>query len=442
MKDKFISLGKKNIFEITVEEVEEIIIEMGHVSDKEILLNHIENKIDINTIFYIKELVQNYYMLKDLTVSEKKPNTINKKTENSTLKEVKLTYTKEMEEQDRLHVLGKSNLELMKELHKSIYKEADSKGWEGLIDFDEYDIGAVVEFYPNKETWRKYYHNDYEIGEEEYTLVFHSRCIDVLKKFESDINHSLRKKEKFKKYEQYFLTYTEEMEEQDKLHEDEIEDIETMKELHRQIVLEAVSKGWKGYAEFMTYNGETTTELYPDIETYAYRESNGYEPYSLGKCSAIIKEIEKDLQKNSNIVKSSSYKVSALDGSETASDSLSYIYYNLRGRPNPSSDYPEDNLESLKILGLQIVNAEDPFEFIVEIEGEPDIDKYLNLKDIEYEQVYGNWNFGIFEENPKERISKLIEELTDLFDECICSTSDEKELIHSLEETIRLYKCI
>lgn len=233
------------------------------------------------------------------------------------------------------------------------------------------------------------------------------------------------------------LTYSNEMDIQDSLYEIESEDKVQMTKLHRSIVSEAVKNGWKGVAEFIDYGDEVVTNIYPNKETQEECSLgiSDYDSISYGKCSSLIKALEEDMTKGDDyfievykyqnnkvsvnkieenkeieidkdkLMKTKHYKVEILNDSNNLD--LSYIFYNLKGRPNNSSTYAEDNLEMINILNMEIVNHK-PFSLFFEMENNKDIRDYLTLKDVKYEEVFGEWSFGVFEEKDNPLIKESI----------------------------------
>lgn len=64
------------------------------------------------------------------------------------------------------------------------------------------------------------------------------------------------------------LTYTQEMEEQDKLWENEAEDLEIMEELQIDIIAQAKRNGWDGYFITFDWGNEVITEVYDSLEEF------------------------------------------------------------------------------------------------------------------------------------------------------------------------------
>lgn len=66
---------------------------------------------------------------------------------------LKLTYTEEMKEQDRLYEDEQENSEIMERLHNSIVEEAKSKGFKGVADIINYndEHGVSTELFHSQE---------------------------------------------------------------------------------------------------------------------------------------------------------------------------------------------------------------------------------------------------------------------------------------------------
>lgn len=92
------------------------------------------------------------------------------------------------------------------------------------------------------------------------------------------------------------LTYTEAMRVQDLLWHNEDEDLDTMLQLHTDIVAEAREKGWKGVATHYVFVDEAVTEVFNDKVQSHYVDLGRYEAMTVfGNCYALIKYLEKGL---------------------------------------------------------------------------------------------------------------------------------------------------
>jgi uncharacterized membrane protein len=95
------------------------------------------------------------------------------------------------------------------------------------------------------------------------------------------------------------LTYTSEMKEQDKLWESENESLIVMKRLQKEIIAEAVSKGFKGIVDTYTLANEVITEVFDSLEDLEKeRETgNGYQIATCGYCKSLIEILEEQIRR-------------------------------------------------------------------------------------------------------------------------------------------------
>lgn len=213
------------------------------------------------------------------------------------------------------------------------------------------------------------------------------------------------------------LTYTEQMQKQDNLSEQGLGDSLAMKSLHKLIIDEAISKGWGGSYVFMTQ---------PCFENYC--KNTSLEKHTYTRCIDVIKRLEEDLNQDTNLIniemvlsdETKNYKISVLDDFDDCQ--ISYLFYNLHGRQNRNSKYPEDNLEPIRTLNMTVVQNE-PLEIIIEVPSDCDVSKYLDTGDIEYTEVFGEWCFGHFKETYNPKIDKAIGFLIEK------ETEDNKEIV-------------
>lgn len=115
-----------------------------------------------------------------------------------------------------------------------------------------------------------------------------------------EVELSFAKENELKVNKGFEVQYTQEMEEQDLLWEEEKEDTEKMKELQESIINEAKEQGWNGYAYLYTHENESIVELYPSKDFYqrAANGENGYdgEGKYTGNCRSLIKNFNEIFQ--------------------------------------------------------------------------------------------------------------------------------------------------
>lgn len=95
------------------------------------------------------------------------------------------------------------------------------------------------------------------------------------------------------KFERIKLTYTEEMKEQDRLWQNEEENLETMKKLYLEIIAEAKEKGFEGVVDIYDVSGEMLCEIFKNEEELRLARLGEYEDFdSVGYCKPLIEHLE------------------------------------------------------------------------------------------------------------------------------------------------------
>ena len=94
------------------------------------------------------------------------------------------------------------------------------------------------------------------------------------------------------------LTYTKEMEEQDRLWETEEEDTVVMERLFKEIVKEAKEKGFTGYCDIYQGPGEAICEIFTTEEEYELSLVEMQDTFMVGYCKPLIEGLEKYLNAN------------------------------------------------------------------------------------------------------------------------------------------------
>lgn len=89
-----------------------------------------------------------------------------------------------------------------------------------------------------------------------------------------------------------YLNYTDEMRQQDKLWETEEEDLDKMIELYKQIMNEAVNKGFKGKYELYICRNEAIATVWENSERIIEEEVE-----SFGFCRPLISHLEWELNR-------------------------------------------------------------------------------------------------------------------------------------------------
>lgn len=116
--------------------------------------------------------------------------------------------------------------------------------------------------------------------------------------------HKLLKRIERELLNNFKLTYTKEMEEQDKLWDEAREDTEAMAMLQKQIINEAKEKGWTGHAVIW----EADSESVIDIADTEEEHQHGNNVESFGYCKPAIKHIETMLV-HGTVINNENYKV-------------------------------------------------------------------------------------------------------------------------------------
>ena len=103
------------------------------------------------------------------------------------------------------------------------------------------------------------------------------------------------------------LTYTKEMEKQDKLWETEEEDTVVMERLFKEIVKEAKEKGFTGYCDIYQGPGEAICEIFTTKEEYELSVSTMMDTLMVGYCKPLMEYLEKYLNTNLSKTKMDRY---------------------------------------------------------------------------------------------------------------------------------------
>ena len=91
---------------------------------------------------------------------------------------MKLTYTKEMEQQDNLWKTEEEDLVLMEKLQNDIKNEAIEKGFKGVIDIYEASGEIVAEIYSSEEEFEQASNGEIDFGGDNMT----GNCQYLIKK--------------------------------------------------------------------------------------------------------------------------------------------------------------------------------------------------------------------------------------------------------------------
>lgn len=281
------------------------------------------------------------------------------------------------------------------------------------------------------------YFNDNSLKIEEVSGTWHMGCfyskhVDTINKEGTDMKGIK-------------LTYTEEMRNFDELNRHGGDIVEASR-LREQIINEAISNGWKGLFKKCICGGELMTKIYLNEEMFIKCEKgkiiNNCAFFDcLGLLEYLEKELNKETDKKSLAIEmainheTKNYKIQVLSEEDIYSD-ISYILYNLHGRPNLGSVYEDDNLEPVRSLNmtLQMNLKNKEFELIIEVTRDYDISKYLNAKDIYYKEVFGNWSFGVFTETYNHKIDTAINYITE---KNKTASIEEKEVFDTIIEALK-----